>query len=381
MRIVGALLGAGVILLVLIDAFEAILQPRRVTHRFRYARLYYRNTWAVWSAVALRIRTGKRREGFLGIFGPLSLLGIFTTWVAGLIVGFALFHWALRLPFSNTSEPPSFGNCLYLSGSTFFTLGYGDVSPGLPLGRALAVVEAGLGFAFLAVIISYLPVLYQAFSRREATISLMDARAGSPPSAGELLLRLGRARNVAAVDSFLAQWEQWAAELLESHLSFPVLSYYRSQHDNQSWCTVLATILDTCTLLLVEVKGASSYQAQLTFAMARHAAVDLALVLRTPPAPPRPDRLPPDRWPRIRQMLLEAGLELHEGPDAVMKLAELRALYEPFLNALAQRFLFALPPIMPEQSTADNWQRSAWMPRSPGIGSLAAPADGNEHFS
>src|SRR5262249_13130303 len=156
---------------------------------------------------------------------------------------------------------------------------------------------------FLAVIIGYLPVLYQAFSRRERTISLLDARAGSPPSAAEFLLRLARSNKMSAVDRSLEEWEEWAAELLESHLSFPVLSYYRSQHDNQSWVAALTTILDTCTLLIVTVKDQDAYQAQLTFAMARHAAVDLALVFKVIPQPPQPDRLPLERAELLREQL------------------------------------------------------------------------------
>src|SRR5262249_12251993 len=158
--------------------------------------------------------------------------------------------------------PAGLGTYLYLSGVTFFTLGYGEVVPMTALGRVLIVAESGLGFGFMAVIIGYLPVLYQAFSRREVTISLLDARAGSPPSAAQVLLRLAQARNFAALDPFLAEWERWAAELLESHLSFPVLSYYRSQHDNQSWLAAVTTILDTCALLIVGVKDACPYQAQ-----------------------------------------------------------------------------------------------------------------------
>src|SRR5438128_3297382 len=189
----------------------------------------------------------------------------------------------------------------------------------------------------MAVIIGYLPVLYQAFSRREVVIALLDARAGSPPSAGQLLLRLGRAgAGAEAAAPLLAEWERWSAELLESHLSFPVLSYYRSQHDNQSWLSAITTILDTCALLIVGVKDATPYQAQLTFAMARHAIVDLALVFRTPPLVPDPDRLPNDRLLQLRALLREAGLSLREGPAVDAKLAELRAMYEPFVNALAK---------------------------------------------
>jgi len=230
------------------------------------------------------------------------------------------------------------------------------------------------------VIIGYLPVLYQAFSRREGTISLLDARAGSPPTVGQLLLRLANARSVAAVDPFLAEWERWAAELLESHLSFPVLSYYRSQHDNQSWVAALTVILDACTFVLAGVKGADLFQAQLTFAMARHAAVDLALVFRTPPLPPDPERLPAERLAQLRQLLREAGLEVRDGPAVDKKLAELRGMYEPFVNALARRFLFALPPVLPERATVDNWQTSAWTRRTAGIGGLRAAEAGDDHF-
>src|SRR5262249_46157166 len=147
--------------------------------------------------------------------------------------------------------PGSLGDYFYVSGITFFTLTFGDVVPTGAVGRVLSVLEAGLGMAFLAVVISYLPVLSQAFSRREATISLLDARAGSPPAAGEFLLRLARGGGVASLDGFLAEWERWAAELLESHLSFPPLAYYRSQHANQSWLAALAAALDASAFVLV----------------------------------------------------------------------------------------------------------------------------------
>ena len=193
----------------------------------------------------------------------------------GLITGFALLHWSLGTVLSERAA--GLGTYSYFSGTTFFTLGYGDLVMTDGTGRALSVVEAGLGFVFLAVIITCLPVLYQAFSRREIGILLLDARAGSPPTAGELLRRLADGRNSAGVGLFLVEWDRWAAGLLESHLSFPVLSCYRSQHEYQSWVGTLTAILDTSSLLIAGVDGPDGYQARLTFAMARHAAVDLAM--------------------------------------------------------------------------------------------------------
>ncbi|HMB03185.1 MAG TPA: potassium channel family protein, partial [Isosphaeraceae bacterium] len=244
---------------VLLDSFEAMLLPRRITHHFRFARLFYIYSWTPWAALARRMRSSKRRNYFLSFFGPLSVLVLMGVWAVGLILGFALLQWSLGSALHTPGEDARFPVYLYLSGVTFFTLGFGDVTPAHPLGRSLAVVETGLGFAFLAVVIGYLPVLYQAFSHREVTIALLDARAGSPPTAGQLLIRLGRHRDSALLDRFLEEWERWAAEVLESHISFLALGHYRSQHDNQSWLGALTTILDTCALLLAAVDGESPY--------------------------------------------------------------------------------------------------------------------------
>jgi hypothetical protein len=182
------------------------------------------------------------------------------------------------------------------------------------------------------------------------------------------------------VRSFLAEWERWAAEVLESQLSYPVLSYYRSQHDNQSWLAALTAMLDTCSVLLVAVKEADTHHARLTFAMARHVAVDISMTLGAAPATPVPDRLPLSDWQRFCQGLTETGPVLAAGAGVYEKLAELRGMYEPFVNALADRLLFTLPAFYPEKQAADNWQTSAWMRRTPGLGGLPTAAIEDEHF-
>lgn len=380
MSIVGALACTAFIAWILMEAFEGVVLPRRVMRKLRFNRWFYRVNWPIWLLLSRAIPSAKRRETFLSVFGPLSLLALFGSWVVGLIIGFAFLHWSLGTPLQKPSgADEGLPEMLYFSGITFFTIGYGDIVPANGLGRLLAVVEGGIGFGFLAIIISYLPVLYQAFSRRETIISLFDARAGSPPSAGQLLLRIAPHFDSRAAADALAEWERWSAELLESHLSFPVLSFYRSQHDNQSWLAALTTILDACALILAAAPGKSLFQAQLTFAMARHAAVDLALVLHTPPSSVEPDRLPPDAWQRLSEMLRAGGLELRQGPAVEAKLAELRGMYEPFVLALARYFQFPLPPLFSEKTSVDNWQTSAWMRRTAGFRRLPI-GDGDEHF-
>ena len=382
MHVLVALGGVVLIVLVLVDAFEAVVLPRRVTRKFRLARTFYRLTWNGWRWAALLLPKGKRRQDFLSIFGPLSLLGLFVVWASVLMVGFALLHWGLATPLylANGGPQKDFAVYLYLSGVTFFTLGYGDVAPAAAVGRLIAVVEAGTGFGFLAIVIGYLPSFSAASSQREIIISLLDARAGSPPTAGEGLLRAARSGGLADTTTFFAEWERWAAQLLESHLSYPMLVYYRSQHDNQSWLAALTAVLDGCALAIAAITNMDVYQAQLTFAMARHAAVDLSLVLKVPPPETTPDRLPHGDFERLRTLLIEAGVEFDPSPQVEQRLAELRAMYEPFLVGLSERLLFTLPPILSATEPVDNWQTSPWRRRTPGIGKLPGAESENEHF-
>jgi len=342
MRLPAALVAVALIGTVLWDAFEAIVLPRRVTRRWRLARLFYRLTWTLWSAVARRIASRVRRESFLGVYGPLSLLLLLALWAASLVVGFGALHWTLGTTMHAPDAPPSFGTYLYLSGTTFFTLGLGDVTPSGALARGLTVLESGVGFGFLALVIGYFPVLYTAFSRREVSITLLDPRAGSPPAVEELLRRHGR-DHLHHLERFLHEWERWTAELMESHLSYPVLAYFRSQHAHQSWLGALTTILDACALLMAGVPDGSAWQAGVTFAMARHAVVDLARVFRLHPRAPSPDRLSSSDLVRLFHLLAEAGWQPTDPEGAARRLADLRLTYEPYVNALAGHLLMPLP--------------------------------------
>ena len=354
-----AVLGLAILLFILWDGFEAMVLPRRVTRKIRVSRFFYRITWRTWRAFGRRMAAGKRRETYLSVYGPLSLLLLFVVWAASLVFAFALLYWSLGSPF-RSDEAPGFAVDLYMSGTTFFTLGLGDVLPKGGPARFLSVAEAGMGLAFLAIVLSYLPVLYQSFSRREQTIALLDARGGSPASAAELLRRHFHGGQTAeSLEQLLRDWERWSAELLESHISYPVLCYFRSQHDNQSWLAALTSILDTCTLVIHGCGGALGWQAQLTFAITRHAIVDLAQILNSPPLAPDPDRLPAEDTARLHSILGKQGIDLQRDPEIPARIAELRAMYEPFVNSMAKYLLLQLPSWLPS-GRIDNWRTSAW---------------------
>jgi hypothetical protein len=350
---VWAVVAAAVLILVILwDAFQTIILSRRVSRRFRLTRVFYRLLWTPWRAVAQLVPPGKRRENLLTVFGPLSLILLLAVWAVGLIISFGLLHWGLGSQLRGPNDLSGLLEDVYMSGTTFFTLGLGDVTPGTTSARGLTVLESGTGFAFLALMIGYLPLISEAFSRREVSISMLDARAGSPPTAAQLLRRHSRKGDENLRD-LLRDWERWSAELLESHVSFPVLSYFRSQHDNQSWVAALTTILDTCALVATRIDDGPVPIARLTFAMARHAVVDLCAVFRLQPAHSSLDRLSPTESKRLETFLAAAGVQLRSDEASITKFTELRATYEPYVVALSGFLSMALPDWVPPDGTKD----------------------------
>ena len=298
------------------------------------------------------MKNPKAREQSFSIYGPLSLLMLLLIWALLLILGFGLFFFSMGSPFadsivgSGAGAWTRFGSDLYVSGTTLGTLGLGDVLPRSPLARTL--------------VIGYLPVLYQAFSRREVSIALLDARAGSPPTAIELLRRHSFEGGDHALEALLSEWERWSAEILESHISYPILCYYRSQHDNQSWLSALVAILDTCALLISVLEERPSRQAQLTFIMARHALIDLCQVFhlqqkKTWQNQAQQDRLPTSEFDLLCSALADAHLRLCGDPATLRRLRTIRSLYEPHALALAGYLRMPLPAWIAPPREKDQW--------------------------
>jgi hypothetical protein len=336
------------LMIVLQDAFEVMLLPRRVQRRVRLTGIYFRYAWRTWQRISRVARDDRVRESALSHFGAFSMVGLFTIWAGLLILSFGIIEWTLQPP--QAASPLS--EQIYMSGVTFFTLGYGDVVPKSGAARIAAVLEAGTGLGFIAVVIGYLPVLYQLFARREAHVIQLDGRAGSPPTATAMLCRHAEADGLDRLNDLLREWEIWGAELLESHLSYPMLAYYRSQHGNQSWLAAIAAIMDCCGLILVGVKDLSPLQARMTFTMARQVLVEMARSFRI--APSRfdgGDRLSDEAYARMADCFSKSGLAWSGGADARQALDALRATYEPLLKYL----LLPLPGWLPQDDQADHW--------------------------
>jgi len=359
MRILALLAGVVCLFTVLLDAFQTIILPRRATGRFRLTRLFYVATWRPWVFFARRVSDLRKRETAFSFYGPLSLIFLLVVWAGVMVVGFALLFYAQGSPLNDSAQHAGIRSDLYVSGTTIFTLGLGDVTPQGAGARALVILESGTGLGFLAVVMGYFPVLYGAFSRREVSISLLDARAGSPPTAAELLRRHSYEGAEQALSLLLVEWERWSAELLESHISYPLLCYFRSQHSNQSWISALTAILDTSALLIAGVRGHEARQAQLTFAMARHALVDLAQIFSLTPVKDAADRLSAERYEQLYELLCQSGVSVCRDGHSIERLRDMRALYEGYALALSDYLFMPLPPWMAVEPHKDNWQTVA----------------------
>ncbi len=375
----GIAVAAGVVLLavVLLDVFQSIILPRRPVGRFRITRLFFIVTWRPWRLMCGAVRSKAVREQLYSIYGPLSLLLLFALWALLLCSGYALIFFGLRVAFKDPllqdhGSLAHFGSCIYVSGTTLFTLGMGDVTPATHIARLFTVLEAGTGLAFIALVIGYVPVLYGSFSQREVLVALLDARAGSPPTAAELLQRHSFDEGHEILRDLLADWERWFAEMLETHISYPLLCYYRSQHDNQSWLSAMVSILDCCALLITMMDGTKTRQAQLTFAIGRHTLVDLVHVFQLEADESRRREAEPTRLPDTELMALCAALEGTgfspcDDFESKARLMALRKLYEPYASTLSDYLQLSLPAWVPPAAHArktDAWTVVAGL-RSP----------------
>jgi hypothetical protein len=358
MRAVAAIAGLGLMAVLLYDFFVTYLLPRRVKRDPRIARGIYGRLWVPWRALGRRL-PGSTGDTLMGFFGPLGLLALLGVIGIGLVAGFALLHWGLRTDLVR-GGPTAFGDDVYYSAGAFISASE-DLRAGDGWAKALTILEAGSGLAVLFIVIGYLPALYQAFSGREVAVSQLDARAGSPPDAALFLARSVRHGGWPALDGFMERWETWSAELMETHLAYPILCWFRSQHVNQNWLAAMVCVMDACAFTIAAAPEGEAEAARPTFAIGRHAMADLAYTLRVRPRDAE-DRLDRETLARMREQIAAEGVIVADDDGLYDRLAELREMYEPYAHALSRHLELALPVWWAPDRQEENWRRTAWRP-------------------
>jgi hypothetical protein len=330
----------GVVLLAwtLIDVVRTLVTPRAAGGRLRLSRMLFRPLWRPWRWFGLRRRTTQSRERVLAAAAPLFFFSLLIGWVSLALLAYALILWSPAFVDGLGPGDVTFGDALYLSGSSLFTLGFGDaIATGWT--RAIVVLEGATGLGLFAVVIGYLPVLYQAFNRREVGVLLLDARAGSPPSGPELLHRMGSAGVASALPELFADWERWVADVLETHMSYPLLAVFRSPHDDTSWVTALGSVLDAATLIITTIDGEPDERARLLYGTGVHAVEDLFYYLRLEE---RDATIPREEFESVLHGLKDDGFSVRPVDEAYERFTQKRSAYAARLNAIA--VLLATPP-------------------------------------
>ena len=358
MHLVVGIVSVAFIFVMLAEFFVTFLLPRRVKRDPLIARGVLRSLWIPWRAVAGRLPTASG-DTMLGVFGPLALIVILAVLSAGVVVGFAGLDWADSSHLTERVHS-DFGDYFYFSAGNFFSASTVSV-PTSGLGKSLHVVEAATGLAFLGVAIGYLPALFQAFSRRETAVTRLDPRAGSPPTAAALLERSSQRGGWAELNDYLHEWETWTAELMETHLSYPILGYFRSQHLRQNWLAALTTVVDACAYAIAYGPKEQLDSAELTFRIGRHALTDLSLafsarLLERDPELDARQRLTSEGLRELRSRLENSGLHSEGTAESEAELEALRASYERYAIAISRQLRLPLPDWLPPEDVREYWR-------------------------
>src|SRR6202140_3879303 len=320
------------------EVFQSVVVPRSTPARYRLTRWVVRPGWRTWRALALRTGSSGERERILGIFAPLVVVVLLVLWLSLLVLGYGLIFYGLRSQLRPVVQ--DFPTAVYFAGTAVLTIGFGDFVAASGPARGLALLAGGTGLGTIALAISFLFSLYASFQRREILIVTLDARAGAPPSGVNLLETMAKLGMIDDLPRLFGEWEKWGAEVLDSHLPYAVLAYFRSSHDNESWVSALGAVLDATTLGTTTVLGVPHGQAKMMFAMGRHLVEDLARFFRIESDhDPGVERY---EFDQARERLAAAGWSLLGPEESWVAFSRLRGQYAVALNNMAK--WWAAPP-------------------------------------
>ncbi|HJW22119.1 MAG TPA: potassium channel family protein [Candidatus Limnocylindrales bacterium] len=346
--------GVGAVLVGLVawDLFQTVVVPRPSPGQFRIARYVIRGSW--WAVKRAGRRLGGRwRDAIFGLFGPGSAILLLGVWLATLILGFGLMLFALRDELSPV--PDNLGTAVYFAASSLLTIGYGDVVAQGTASRVLVILAAAGGLGAVALVVTFLFSLYGSYQRREIAVVTLQAASGAPPSAVGLLETYAALDVRDRLNPLFREWEAWSAEVLDSHVAYPILGYFRSSHDNLSWISALGTILDAASLVVTTIEGLPRGDAELCRRAGSHLVEDLSnLGFREGGA----DWLTRDDFDIVCDRLERAGYRLASRAEAWGRFEAARLAYAPRLEAMARYWAVAA---------------SSWLGTMEGLRSLAHP--------
>ncbi|HVA29295.1 MAG TPA: potassium channel family protein [Candidatus Baltobacteraceae bacterium] len=336
--VVGALL----VVLSLTDVFQSVVVPRAPAgRRLRPSFYSARAAWWLWPHLSwwLHPRNPDRREDFLAIFAPFNLILTLMLWSLLMLLGYGAIFFAMRE--NVRPELVTFPEAFYFAGTSFFTIGFGDYVGSSGWTRLIALAAGASGFGVISTTTAYLFAIFGAFQAREQFVVTLGARAGSPPSGVGFLEIAQLTKTTGSLSPIMRDAQQWAATLMETHLAYPILAYFRSSHDYESWVGTLGTLLDASTILLSTVVDFDG-EAKVFHTIGRHATHDLARYFHLA-SEDRNAGVTFEEFNEACERLERCGYTLRERREAWERFTTLRGAYATNLNALAR--FFQTPPL------------------------------------
>jgi len=338
--------GIVIIFAILFDIFASVLVPRPVRSAFLVSAYLRRYTWSLWRTLFIDVAPPQRRELLLGIFAPLVMVLLLACWVFGLILGFGFIF--LGLQEGLRPMPTDLGAAMYYAGTSLLTIGYGDILAIQGPARFFSIAAAVGGLATVAVVLTFLFSLFASFQRRETFVVMLDGRASAPPSGVGLLETHATLDLVHDLPHLFESAQIWCAEVLDTHLAYPVLCYFRSSHVDVSWFAALGALLDAATLVMSTVEDVPKGHAALLHSVGSHLTHDLAKYF----ALLGDDEVLVDRaeFVQARQRLGAAGYRLVDEEQSWNAFRRLRAEYAADLNNMARHWLITPAPWIGDRS-------------------------------
>ncbi|MHB8588775.1 MAG: ion channel [Candidatus Dormibacteraceae bacterium] len=337
-QIVGTVVGVILIVTVFYDLFQTVVLPRPAVRKVQLARAIVRPMWRIWRWVSQRTSRVERSETRLAAFAPIALLSLFLEWAAALVLGYGLLIDGLAGDFH--PSPQDLSTSIYISATTLVPLSYGDFVPEGGLARAVIIAESATGVALAALVITLLFSLYESFRAREELVVSLDALAGAPPSGVHILETSAEHGMRAELKETFDEWRRWSAMVLESHLAYPLLVYFRSSHDNEAWINSFGAVMDAAVLIISTVDDASEGPARLMFTIGTHLVEDMSWVFRLKGTDDviveRPE------YQVAVERLVKSGYRVHDTEAGWKQFAELRSRYASPLNQMAHWLV--IPP-------------------------------------
>ncbi len=326
------ILGCVIVATVLFDIFASVIVPRPVRSTFQVSALLRRYTWRLWRYLCIGVQPPQRREVLFGVFAPMVMVLLLCEWVFGLIIGFGLVFWGLQNGLHPV--PSDLGTAVYYAGTSLLTIGYGDIVATSGAARFFSIAAGASGLATVAIVLTFLFSLFNSFQRRETFVVTLDAR-GSAPASGLALLETHASLDlVHDLPRLFTQAQTWCAEVLDTHLAYPVLCYFRSSHVDVSWIAALGALLDAATLAISSTEDIPKGEASLTHSVGSHLTNDLAKYFGLLAAPEV--LVERTEFQEARARLTAAGYRLNDEEQAWQTFCRLRSEYAGSLNNMAR---------------------------------------------